>query len=91
MRECRVLLFDEPTRGIDIHAKSRIYALLDELAAQGKAVVIVSSETRELMEVCDHIAVLSNGRLTAMFGRDEWTLEKIMEASFRAYVKDNAA
>jgi ribose transport system ATP-binding protein len=88
---CNILLFDEPTRGVDIHAKSVIYTLLDQLASEGKAVVIVSSETRELTQICDHIAVMSNGRLTETFNRDEWTSEKIMEASFRAYVNQDAA
>ena len=89
--ECNILLFDEPTRGIDIHAKSVIYALLDQLADEGKAVVVVSSETRELTQICDHIAVMSNGELTASFSRDEWTPEKIMEASFRADLKQDVA
>lgn len=87
---CNILLFDEPTRGVDIHAKSVIYRLLDQLAVEGKAVVIVSSETRELTQICDHIAVMSNGRLTATFSRDEWTAEKIMEASFSAYANQGA-
>jgi len=88
---CNILLFDEPTRGVDIHAKSVIYTLLDQLATEGKAVVIVSSEIRELTQICDHIAVMSNGRLTETFSRDEWTAEKIMEASFRAYVNQDVA
>jgi ribose transport system ATP-binding protein len=91
MRDCGVLLFDEPTRGIDIHAKIAIYGLLDELAEQGKAVVIVSSESRELTDLCDRIAVMSNGRLAATFKRGEWTAEKIMAASFSAFLNDDAA
>ncbi len=83
---CDILLFDEPTRGIDIHAKQVIYRLLDKLAAEGKAVVVVSSETRELMQVCDQIAVMSNGLMIETFARDEWTTERITEASFRAYI-----
>lgn len=86
MRDCRVLLFDEPTRGIDIHAKTAIYELLGELADAGKAVVIVSSESQELTDLCDRIAVMSNGQLAATFERDEWTAEKIMKASFSAFV-----
>ncbi len=85
MRDCRILLFDEPTRGIDIHAKTAIYALLDELAEQGKAVVIVSSESKELTDLCDRIAVMSDGQIAATFKRGEWTAEKIMAASFSAY------
>jgi len=88
---CNILLFDEPTRGVDIHAKRVIYQLLDRLAAEGKAVVIVSSETRELTQVCDHIAVMSDGFLTEVFSRKQWTPEKIMEASFRAYTKQDTS
>ena len=62
-RNCQVLLFDEPTRGIDVGAKFDIYGLLAELARQGKALVVVSSDLRELMLICDRIAVLSAGRL----------------------------
>jgi len=85
VRDCRILLFDEPTRGIDIHAKTAIYALLDELAEQGKAVVVVSSESRELTDLCDRIAVMSNGQVAATFRRGEWTAEKMMAASFSGY------
>ena len=91
MKDCKVLLFDEPTRGIDIQTREAIYRLLYDLAAQGKAIVIVSSEIRELTTICDRIAVLSNGRLAADFQRDEWSAEKIMAASFSAYTDDAAA
>lgn len=91
MKDCSVLLFDEPTRGIDIQTKEAIYELLNQLASQGKAIVIVSSESDELTTICDRIAVLSNGYLADIFGRDEWTAEKIMAASFSAYTNDDAA
>lgn len=91
MKDCQVLLFDEPTRGIDIQTREAIYRLLYDLAAQGKAIVIVSSEIRELTTICDRIAVLSNGQLTADFQKDEWSAEKIMAASFSAYTNDAAA
>ena len=86
-----MLLFDEPTRGIDIQTREAIYRLLYDLAAQGKAIVIVSSEIRELTTICDRIAVLSNGQLTGDFQKDEWSAEKIMAASFSAYTDDAAA
>ncbi|MEG6659610.1 ATP-binding cassette domain-containing protein, partial [Pseudomonas aeruginosa] len=54
-RDCQVLLFDEPTRGIDVGAKFDIYALLAELTRRGKALVVVSSDLRELMLICDRI------------------------------------
>ncbi len=86
LRDCDVLLFDEPTRGIDVEARQTVYQLLNELALQGKAIVVVSSELRELMAICDRIAVLSAGRLAATFSRDEWTEEGIMAASFSGYL-----
>jgi len=93
MKDCKVLLFDEPTRGIDLQTREAIYKLLYDLAAQGKAIVVVSSEIRELTTICNRIAVLSNGRLAADFQRDEWSAEKIMAASFSAFTDnaDNAA
>lgn len=85
MKDCKILLFDEPTRGIDIHTKEAIYKLLKLLASQGKSIVIVSSESSELTTVCDRIAVLSNGHLASIFDRNEWSAEKIIAASFSAY------
>ena len=89
MKDCSILLFDEPTRGIDIQTKAMIYRLLYDLAAQGKAVVVVSSETDELTTIADRIAVMSRGRLAATFRRGEWTPEKITAAAFSSY--DNEA
>ncbi len=85
-RQCSVLLFDEPTRGIDVAAKDRIYQLLQDLAAAGKAVVFVSSELTELMAVCDRILVMSAGRIAAQFLPGEWTQEKITQAAFSGYL-----
>ena len=64
-----MLLLDEPTRGIDVGAKAEIYALIRELAAQGKAVIMTSSELPELLAVSDRIIVLCEGRLTAEIRR----------------------
>jgi ribose transport system ATP-binding protein len=86
-----ILLFDEPSRGVDIQTKTMIYGLLDKLAAKGMASVIVSSESRELNEICDRIAVLSNGQLTAAFEQGEWSPEKIMTASFSAHLDQGVA
>ena len=66
LRECRVLLLDEPTRGVDIEAKAEIYRLIHTLAAGGLAVVLVSSELAELSGLCDRILVLADGRPTAL-------------------------
>lgn len=85
-RDCSVLLFDEPTRGIDVAAKDMVYQLLRELAADGKAVVFVSSELTELMAVCDRILVMSAGRIVAEFLPGQWTQEKITQAAFSGYL-----
>jgi ABC-type sugar transport system ATPase subunit len=70
-----VLLFDEPTRGIDVAAKDMVYQLLRDLAAEGKGVVFVSSELSELMAVCDRILVMSAGRIAAEFFAGQWSQE----------------
>lgn len=84
-RDCPVMLFDEPTRGIDIGAKFDIYALLGELTRKGRALVVVSSDLRELMLICDRIAVLSDGRLIDTFERDTWTQDQLLAAAFAGY------
>ena len=66
MRDCDVLIFDEPTRGIDVGAKEEIYSLLAELAAQGKAIIMISSELPEVLRLSHRIAVMAEGRLTAV-------------------------
>jgi ribose transport system ATP-binding protein len=85
-RDCRILLFDEPTRGIDVAAKHTIYQLLRDLAAEGKAVLVVSSELLELLALCDRLLVMSQGRIAAEFTPDEWTQEKITQAAFSGYL-----
>jgi ribose transport system ATP-binding protein len=85
-RDCEVLLFDEPTRGIDVAAKDTIYHLLRDLAAEGRAVVMVSSELVELMALCDRILVMSAGRIAAEFTPGEWSQEKITHAAFSGYL-----
>ena len=73
-----VLLLDEPCRGVDVGAKSEIYALIDRMAAQGKGVVMVSSEMPELMGVCDRILVVSGGRIAGELAREEFAEQDIM-------------
>ena len=77
----KVLLLDEPTRGIDINAKKEIYTLIDELARSGLAVVMVSSELPEILGIADRILVLAEGRLTAEFPRGAATEEAILHAA----------
>ncbi|HEV3168481.1 MAG TPA: sugar ABC transporter ATP-binding protein [Isosphaeraceae bacterium] len=81
LTEPKVLLLDEPTRGIDVGAKAEIYALMRRLVAQGMAIIMTSSELPELLTVCDRILVLCEGRMTAEFPRAEATEEAIMHAA----------
>lgn len=80
-----ILLLDEPTRGIDVGAKYEIYQLINDLAAQGKGVIMVSSEMPELLGVCDRILVMSGGRIAGEVSSDD-SQEKIMELSAK-YVR----
>jgi ribose transport system ATP-binding protein len=90
-RDCPIMLFDEPTRGIDIGAKFDIYKLLAELSRQGKGLLIVSSDLRELMLICDRIAVMSAGKLVDTFERGQWSQETILAAAFSGYVNGNGS
>ena len=77
----KVLLLDEPTRGIDVGAKSEIYALIRKLVSDGMAIVMTSSELPELLAVSDRILVLCEGRVTAIISRNDATEENIMHAA----------
>jgi ribose transport system ATP-binding protein len=90
-RDCDILIFDEPTRGIDVGAKFEIYQLLGGLAAQGKAIVFVSSDLKELLGLCDRVAVMSAGRLVATFKRGAWTQDQIMAAALSGYLEPMSA
>ncbi len=78
-RDCEVLFFDEPTRGIDVGAKAEIYKLLRELADQGKAIVMISSELPEILRMSDRIVVMCEGRITGELMPEEATQERIMQ------------
>jgi len=88
LADAGVLLFDEPTRGIDVAAKETIYELLDELAAQGRALVVVSSDLEELMQISHRIVVMSHGRITGTFTPEEWSRESITSAAFAGYSEE---
>lgn len=75
-----VLILDEPTRGIDVGAKYEIYCIMNDMVAQGKAVVMISSELPELLGMCDRIYVMNEGSMVAEFDGKEATQEKIMGA-----------
>jgi ribose transport system ATP-binding protein len=76
-----VLLLDEPTRGIDVGSKAQIYQLIDELAGQGKAVLMISSYLPELLGTCDRIAVMCRGRLGEARPRADWNEHRLMQAA----------
>ena len=78
MRDCDILIFDEPTKGIDVGAKSEIYKLMNQLAAQGKSIIMISSEMPELLRMSDRVVVMCEGRVTGELDISEATQEKIM-------------
>ena len=84
LHDAKVFLFDEPTRGIDVGAKFEIHNLLRDLAARGKAVVMISSELEELLALADRIVVIASGRTVADIPRGAFSTERIMEAAFQA-------
>ncbi len=84
MTEPKVVFLDEPTRGIDVGAKLEVYHLINELTAQGKAVVLVSSELPELMGMSDRIVMLHEGRIGGEFTRDQFNQELLMAAAMGA-------
>ncbi|WP_261385216.1 sugar ABC transporter ATP-binding protein [Vannielia litorea] len=78
LRDCDILIFDEPTRGIDVGAKAEIYTLLEDLAAQGKAVIVISSELEEVLRLSQRILVMCEGRITGELDGRTATQEDIM-------------
>ena len=77
----RILLLDEPTRGIDVGSKAQIYRLIGRLAAEGRAVIVVSSYLPELLGLCDTIGVMCRGQLVAVRPRPQWTEAEIMRVA----------
>ena len=77
-RNCDILIFDEPTRGIDVGAKSEIYRLMNDLARQGKSIIMISSEMPELLRMSDRVVVMCEGAKTGELPIEEATQEKIM-------------
>ncbi|MDK8299721.1 MAG: sugar ABC transporter ATP-binding protein, partial [Actinomycetaceae bacterium UMB1218B] len=79
VRDSDVLIFDEPTRGIDVGAKDEIYTLLEALAKQGKAIIVISSELPEVLRLANRIAVMAHGRIIGTLDNEVATQENIME------------
>ena len=81
MAKPKVLILDEPTRGIDVGSKSEIYGLISQLASEGMAVIVVSSEMNEIMGICDRIITVCEGNITKQFLREEFSDKAILAAS----------
>jgi putative multiple sugar transport system ATP-binding protein len=79
-----VLILDEPTRGIDVGAKYEIYTIINQLAAQGKAILVISSEMPELLGITDRVYVMNEGRIVGEMPTSEASQEKIMRSIVRA-------
>ncbi|HKJ85564.1 MAG TPA: sugar ABC transporter ATP-binding protein [Spirochaetia bacterium] len=90
IRNCDILIFDEPTRGIDVGAKSEIYTLMNELAAQGKSIIMISSELPEILRMSDRIVVMCEGRITGELDISDASQESIMEYATRRTQKSLA-
>ncbi len=83
VRNCDILIFDEPTRGIDIGAKSEIYRLMENLAEEGKSIIMISSELPEILRMSDRVIVMCEGRVTGVLDISEVNQEIIMESATR--------
>jgi ABC-type sugar transport system ATPase subunit len=90
MSDCRLLIFDEPTRGIDVGAKPEVYREMHELAARGAAVIVVSSELPEVMNTSHRMIVMSGGRIADRLERDEFDEQRILKAAFAAHADVHA-
>jgi ribose transport system ATP-binding protein len=80
----KVFLFDEPTRGIDIGAKSEIYNLIERLASEGKAIIVVSSEMQEIMRISDRVLVMREGKIAAELTGEDISEENIAQYAINA-------
>ena len=79
----KILILDEPTRGIDVGAKAEIYKLLNTFVKAGKAVIMISSEMPEIIGMCDRVLVFRDGEIMGEFSRDEVTQEKILDVAIQ--------
>ena len=83
LKDAKIFIFDEPTKGIDIGAKNEIYKKIKELAKKGKSIIVISSELEEITQLCDRVAVMCEGRITKIFDISEVNQERIMEYAVR--------
>ena len=82
-RDSDILIFDEPTRGIDVGAKNEIYKLMNKLAAEGKSIIMISSEMTEVLRMSDRIIIMCEGKVTGDIDISEATQENIMTKATR--------
>ena len=82
----KILILDEPTQGIDVGAKSEIHQLMGELAAQGMAIVMISSELPEILGMSDRIAVMHGGTISGVLNRAEATQEKVLALALQRWI-----
>jgi ribose transport system ATP-binding protein len=80
-QDAEIMLLDEPTRGVDVGSKAEIYRLIGEIARRGAAILFVSSYLPELLGICDTLAVMTRGQISAIRRRAEWTEADIMAAA----------
>ena len=85
----RLLILDEPTRGIDVGAKIEVYNLINELAKEGKAILVITSEIPELLGICDRVVVMARGRVSGTLTREEANQEAIMTLAVGAEERGN--
>jgi len=84
LNDPEIIILDEPTRGIDIGAKAEIYKIIAQLAEQGRAIIMISSELEEILGLCDRVIVLYHGRISAEFERSAFNQEDIIKAAMGA-------
>jgi rhamnose transport system ATP-binding protein len=77
----RLLILDEPTRGIDVGAKAEVHQMIDDLAAQGLAIIMISSDLPEVLAMSDRVLVMREGRQVGIFDRAEATQERVLGAA----------
>ena len=82
----KVLILDEPTKGVDVGAKAAIYEIMGELAKEGYAIIMISSEMPEILGMSDRIIVMCEGRVTGELSREEATQEKILELAMAKHI-----
>jgi L-arabinose transport system ATP-binding protein len=87
----KVLLLDEPTRGVDVGAKAEIYNAIDALAADGLAIIVISSELPEILALSDRVLVMQSGRITGELSREDATEERILQLAMSDELVDAAA